>query len=149
MTAKSATRAGYCWSSCAVAASVMTMSPRWTRPEVPGWQLENAMVAGICSMGVDAFVIGPLPTPGVAFITQSMRADAGVMISASHNLFQDNGIKFFHRDGYKLPDEDEEEMERLIFSDRLSQFTITNEGSREVILLSMSLSYVCAHLTFR
>ena len=79
-----------------------------------GYMLENAMVAGICSMGVDAFVIGPLPTPGVAFITQSMRADAGVMISASHNLFQDNGIKFFQRDGYKLPDEDEEEMEYQI-----------------------------------
>jgi len=90
-----------------------------------GYMLENAMVAGICSMGVDAFVIGPLPTPGVAFITQSMRADAGVMISASHNLFQDNGIKFFHRDGYKLPDEDEEEMERLIFSDRLSKLQPT------------------------
>jgi phosphoglucosamine mutase len=90
-----------------------------------GYMIENAMVAGICSMGVDAFVIGPLPTPGVAFITQSMRADAGVMISASHNLFQDNGIKFFHRDGYKLPDEDEEEMERLIFSDRLSQLQPT------------------------
>jgi phosphoglucosamine mutase len=90
-----------------------------------GYMLENAMVAGICSMGVDAFVIGPLPTPGVAFITQSMRADAGVMISASHNLFQDNGIKFFHRDGYKLPDEDEEEMEGLIVSDRLSQLQPT------------------------
>ena len=90
-----------------------------------GYMLENAMVAGICSMGVDAFVIGPLPTPGVAFITQSMRADAGVMISASHNLFQDNGIKFFQRDGYKLPDEDEEEMERLIFSDRLSRLQPT------------------------
>jgi phosphoglucosamine mutase len=93
-----------------------------------GYMLENAMVAGICSMGVDAFVIGPLPTPGVAFITQSMRADAGVMISASHNLFQDNGIKFFHRDGYKLPDEDEEEMERLIFSDRLSRLQPTADS---------------------
>lgn len=85
-----------------------------------GYMLENALVAGICSMGVDALVIGPLPTPGIAFITQSMRADAGVVISASHNHFQDNGIKFFQRDGTKLPDEQEEEMERLIFSDRLS-----------------------------
>jgi phosphoglucosamine mutase len=93
-----------------------------------GYMLENAMVAGICSMGVDAFVIGPLPTPGVAFITQSMRADAGVMISASHNLFQDNGIKFFQRDGYKLPDEDEEEMERLIFSDHLSSLQPTADN---------------------
>ncbi len=90
-----------------------------------GYLLENAMVAGICSMGVDALVIGPLPTPGVAFITQSMRADAGVMISASHNLFQDNGIKFFQRDGHKLPDADEEEMERLIFSDHLSRLLPT------------------------
>ena len=95
-----------------------------------GYMLENAMVAGICSMGVDAFVIGPLPTPGVAFITRSMRADAGVMISASHNLFQDNGIKFFQRDGYKLPDEEEEEMERLIFSDHLYKLqpTADKEG---------------------
>jgi phosphoglucosamine mutase len=93
-----------------------------------GYMLENAMVAGICSMGVDAFVIGPLPTPGVAFITQSMRADAGVMISASHNLFQDNGIKFFQRDGYKLPDEEEDEMERLIFSDQLSSLQPTADN---------------------
>jgi len=85
-----------------------------------GYMLENAMVAGICSMGMDALVIGPLPTPGIAFITQSMRADAGVVISASHNLFQDNGIKFFRRDGYKLPDEMEQEMEALVGSDRLA-----------------------------
>lgn len=90
-----------------------------------GYMLENAMVAGICSMGVDALVIGPLPTPGIAFITQSMRADAGVMISASHNLFQDNGIKFFRRDGHKLPDEQEEEMERLVLSDGLSHLLPT------------------------
>ncbi len=84
-----------------------------------GYMLENALVAGICSMGVDALLIGPLPTPGIAFITQSMRADAGVVISASHNLYQDNGIKFFQRDGYKLPDGQEDEMEELIHSDRL------------------------------
>jgi len=90
-----------------------------------GYMLENAMVAGICSMGVDALVIGPLPTPGIAFITQSMRADAGVVISASHNLYQDNGIKFFQRDGYKFPDEQEEEMEEIIFSDKLSSLLPT------------------------
>jgi phosphoglucosamine mutase len=84
-----------------------------------GYMLENAMVAGICSMGVDALLIGPLPTPGIAFITRNMRADAGVVISASHNLYQDNGIKFFQRDGFKLPDEQEAEMEALIESDRL------------------------------
>ncbi len=60
-----------------------------------GYMIENALVAGICSMGVDVLIVGPLPTPGIAFITSSMRADAGVVISASHNPYQDNGIKFF------------------------------------------------------
>jgi phosphoglucosamine mutase len=69
------------------------------------YMLENALVAGICSMGVDVHLVGPLPTPGIAFITTSMRADAGVVISASHNPFQDNGIKIFSGDGFKLPDE--------------------------------------------
>ncbi|MBI5562126.1 MAG: phosphoglucosamine mutase [Deltaproteobacteria bacterium] len=79
-----------------------------------GYMLEGAMMAGICSMGVDALMVGPLPTPGIAFITSSMRADAGVVISASHNPYQDNGIKFFSRDGLKLPDETELEIERFI-----------------------------------
>ena len=60
---------------------------------------ETALVAGICSMGGDVLLVGPLPTPGIAFLTHSMRADAGVVISASHNPYQDNGIKFFGRDG--------------------------------------------------
>ncbi|UFS69691.1 phosphoglucosamine mutase [Geomonas sp. RF6] len=81
-----------------------------------GYMLESALVAGICSMGVDVLLVGPLPTPGIANITSSMRADAGVVISASHNPFQDNGIKFFSRDGFKLPDEIELKMEELIFS---------------------------------
>jgi phosphoglucosamine mutase len=79
-----------------------------------GYMLENALVAGICSMGVDVLVVGPLPTPGIANITSSMRADAGVVISASHNDFQDNGIKFFSADGFKLPDEIELKIENLI-----------------------------------
>src|SRR5512147_1417800 len=78
-----------------------------------GYMLETAIASGICSMGVDVELCGPLPTPGIAFITQSMRADAGVVISASHNPYQDNGIKFFTRDGFKLPDETELEIERL------------------------------------
>jgi phosphoglucosamine mutase len=81
-----------------------------------GYMLENALVAGICSMGVDVLQVGPLPTPGIAFITASMRADAGVVISASHNPYQDNGIKFFSRDGFKLPDELEMRLERLVVS---------------------------------
>lgn len=84
-----------------------------------GYMLENALVAGICSMGVDVLVVGPLPTPGIANITSSMRADAGVVISASHNAFQDNGIKFFSRDGFKLPDEMELKIEDLIFSKKI------------------------------
>ncbi|MFQ5735321.1 MAG: phosphoglucosamine mutase [Thermodesulfobacteriota bacterium] len=79
-----------------------------------GYMIESAMVAGICSMGVDAVIVGPLPTPGIAFVTQSMRADAGVVISASHNPYQDNGIKFFSRDGLKLPDEMELRIESFI-----------------------------------
>src|SRR5512137_377938 len=79
-----------------------------------GYMLETAIAAGICSMGVDVLLCGPLPTPGIAFITHSMRADAGVVISASHNPYQDNGIKFFDRTGFKLPDDEELEIERLV-----------------------------------
>jgi len=79
-----------------------------------GYMLEQAIASGICSMGVDVMLSGPLPTPGIAFLTESMRADAGVVISASHNPYQDNGIKFFSRDGFKLPDRMELEIERLV-----------------------------------
>jgi len=84
-----------------------------------GYMLENALAAGVCSMGVDVLLVGPLPTPGIAFITSSMRADAGVVISASHNPFQDNGIKIFSGNGYKLPDAQELEIEDLIFSQKM------------------------------
>ena len=76
-----------------------------------GYMLESALEAGIVSAGADAMLVGPLPTPGIAFITSSMRADAGVVISASHNPYQDNGIKLFAADGFKLPDEVEAELE--------------------------------------
>lgn len=75
---------------------------------------ENALIAGLCSMGVDTLMVGPLPTPGVAFITRAYRASAGIVISASHNPFFDNGIKFFDSEGFKLPDLWEEEMDNLI-----------------------------------
>ena len=84
-----------------------------------GYMLETAMASGICSMGVDVLLVGPLPTPGIAFLTRTLRADAGVVISASHNPFQDNGIKFFSRTGFKLPDEIEAEIERLVLSDSI------------------------------
>jgi phosphoglucosamine mutase len=82
-----------------------------------GYMLETAMASGICSMGADVWLVGPLPTPGIAFLTRSMRADAGVVISASHNPFEDNGIKFFSRDGFKLDDATEERIEDLVFDD--------------------------------
>ncbi len=84
-----------------------------------GYMLESALTSGICSMGVDVLLVGPLPTPGIAFLIRSMRADAGVVISASHNPFQDNGIKFFAQSGFKLPDEVEREIERLVLDDAI------------------------------
>jgi phosphoglucosamine mutase len=86
-----------------------------------GYMFETALAAGICSMGADVWICGPLPTPGIAFITSSMRADAGVVISASHNPYQDNGIKIFARDGFKLPDDTEAEIERLMGSPELDE----------------------------
>jgi phosphoglucosamine mutase len=81
-----------------------------------GYMLEQALSAGICSVGCDAYVLGPLPTPGIAYLTRGMRATAGIVISASHNPFSDNGIKIFSANGYKLPDDIEEKIESLIES---------------------------------
>ncbi len=82
-----------------------------------GYTIENALVAGFLSVGMDVFQFGPLPTPAVAMLTRSLRADLGVMISASHNPFYDNGIKLFGPDGYKLSDETERRIETLIEND--------------------------------
>ena len=84
-----------------------------------GYMLETALASGLCSMGVDVLLCGPLPTPAISNLTVSMRADAGAVISASHNPYQDNGIKFFSADGFKLPDEVEAEIEDLIANDKL------------------------------
>ena len=81
-----------------------------------GYMLENALASGILSLGVDVLFIGPLPTPGVARITYSLRADAGIVITASHNPYDDNGLKFFSHDGYKLDDAIETQIENLVFS---------------------------------
>jgi phosphoglucosamine mutase len=86
-----------------------------------GYMFESALATGIVAMGADVWLTGPLPTPGIAFITSSMRCDAGVMISASHNPFEDNGIKLFARDGYKLPDHIESEIEALMGSPELDR----------------------------
>jgi phosphoglucosamine mutase len=93
-----------------------------------GYMLETAMASGICSMGADVWLVGPLPTPGIAFLTRSMRADAGVVISASHNSFEDNGIKFFSRDGFKLDDETERRIEELVFDDKALSHTRATAG---------------------
>jgi phosphoglucosamine mutase len=109
-----------------------------------GYMLETALASGICSMGVDVLICGPLPTPAISQLTVSMRADAGAVISASHNPYQDNGIKFFSHDGFKLPDEIEMKIEELIANDELNQlrptarsigkaFRIDDAGGRYVV----------------
>src|ERR1700733_2169524 len=82
-----------------------------------GYMIEYALVAGFTSVGIDVLLLGPVPTPAVAMLTRSMRCDLGVMISASHNLFEDNGIKLFGPDGFKLSDEIEADIEKLIGGD--------------------------------
>src|SRR5206468_12501391 len=107
--------------------------PGGTRPKIvlgkdtrlSGYMLENALVAGITSLGVDVLVIGTLPTPGVAYITRSLRADAGIVLSASHNPYQDIGIKFFRRDGYKMDDQIEEKIENVVFSGEINSMRRT------------------------
>ncbi len=95
---------------------------------ISGYMLESALTSGICSMGVDVLLVGPMPTPAIAFLTRSLRADAGVMISASHNPYQDNGIKFFSNDGFKLPDEMEARIEELIVSNGIAHLRPTADA---------------------
>jgi len=95
---------------------------------VSGYMLESALTSGICSMGVDVLLVGPMPTPAIAFLTRSLRADAGVMISASHNPYQDNGIKFFSNDGLKLPDDMEARIEQLILSNEIAHLRPTADA---------------------
>lgn len=98
-----------------------------------GYMLENAISSGVLSMGVDVLLIGPLPTPGVAYVTRSLRADAGIVITASHNPYADNGIKFFRGDGYKLDDQIEAQIEGLVFSGEIENIRPTaNEIGKAV-----------------
>ena len=85
-----------------------------------GYMFESALEAGLSAAGVDIHLLGPMPTPAISFLTSNMRCDVGVVISASHNPFQDNGIKIFSRDGFKLPDAEEDEIEKLITTDHIS-----------------------------
>jgi len=93
-----------------------------------GYMLESSLEAGVTSMGGYPYLVGVLPTPGIAFITQSMRADAGIVISASHNPYQDNGLKIFGGNGFKLTDEEENHIEDLILNNRLVELLPTAEG---------------------
>lgn len=95
-----------------------------------GYMIENALVAGFTSAGLDVLLLGPIPTPGVAMLTRSMRADIGVMISASHNAYQDNGIKLFGPDGYKLSDEFEAQIEDLVDADFQSLLVSSDDIGR-------------------
>jgi phosphoglucosamine mutase len=93
-----------------------------------GYMLESALTSGICSMGVNVVLVGPMPTPGIAFVTRSLRVDAGIVISASHNPFDDNGIKFFCSEGLKLPDNIEREIEEAVFSEKLKNIRPLGSG---------------------
>ena len=95
-----------------------------------GYMLENALTAGFTAVGMDVYLLGPMPTPAVAMLTRSLRADLGVMISASHNPYDDNGIKLFRSDGYKLSDALEDDIERLIDSDLSTQLSRGREIGR-------------------
>jgi phosphoglucosamine mutase len=104
-----------------------------------GYMLENALSSGILSMGVDVLFIGPLPTPGVAYVTRSLRADAGIVITASHNPYADNGIKFFRADGYKLDDKVEHEIEDLVFSGRIENIRPTADDIGKAVRIDDAL----------
>jgi phosphoglucosamine mutase len=104
-----------------------------------GYMLENAISSGILSMGVDVLFIGPLPTPGVAYVTRSLRADAGIVITASHNPYADNGIKFFRADGYKLDDKIEASIENLVFSGEIENIRPTAEEIGKAVRIEDAL----------
>lgn len=95
---------------------------------VSGYLIEGIISSGLCSVGVDVLFVGPLPTPGIAYLTRGMRADAGIMISASHNPFFDNGIKLFDQNGFKIPDSEELFIEKLMESDELDKHLVTSKN---------------------
>ena len=111
-----------------------------------GYMLENAISSGILSMGVDVLFIGPLPTPGVAYVTPSLRADAGIVITASHNPYTDNGIKFFRADGYKLDDKIEAEIEQLVFSGEVENIRPSAEHIGKAVRIDDALGRYIEHV---
>ncbi len=113
---------------------------------ISGYMLEYALVSGICSMGVDAYLAGVLPTPGIAFLTSTTDAVAGVVISASHNPFYDNGIKIFKGDGFKLSDKEEEEIERLVLGDETISMSKVIHDTGNVYKIDDAEQSYCAFL---
>src|ERR1051325_1225336 len=110
-----------------------------------GYMLENAISSGILSMGVDVLLIGPLPTPGVAYVTTSLRADAGIVITASHNPYDENGIKFFRADGYKLEDAIENQIEQLVFSGEIENIRPTANEIGKAVRIDDALGRYIEH----
>src|SRR5436190_12695286 len=110
-----------------------------------GYMLENAISSGILSMGVDVLFIGPLPTPGVAYVTRSLRADAGIVITASHNPYDDNGIKFFRADGYKLDQKIEYQIESLVFSGEIENIRPTADEIGKAVRIDDALGRYIEH----
>ncbi|MFN3406467.1 MAG: phosphoglucosamine mutase [Caldimicrobium sp.] len=107
---------------------------------------ENALTAGLCSVGVNVYLIGPIPTPGVAFLTEDMRADAGIMISASHNPYYDNGIKIFDSKGFKLSEELEQEIEKLVFDSSFENIRAQKEKIGRVYRIKDAIGRYAVHL---
>ena len=126
--------------------ALSTVDPRECRRKIlvgkdtrlSGYMLENALSSGICSMGMDVLLVGPMPTPGVAFLTSNMRCDAGAVISASHNPFEDNGIKFFSWDGFKLSDSAEERIEEILSSQEIDSIARLEKAK-----ISWGIKVVC------
>ncbi|QER42151.1 phosphoglucosamine mutase [Thermodesulfobacterium sp. TA1] len=111
-----------------------------------GYVFESALVAGICSMGGYSLLVGPIPTPGIAFLTKDMRADAGIMISASHNPYYDNGIKIFGKDGFKLSDETEAKIEELIFDEGFKDLRVHKDALGRAFRIKDAIGRYVVHL---
>ncbi|MEZ0343721.1 MAG: phosphoglucosamine mutase [Caldimicrobium sp.] len=111
-----------------------------------GYLFESALTAGLCSMGVNVYLVGPIPTPGIAFLTKDMRADAGIVISASHNPYYDNGIKIFNSEGFKLPDEKEEEIEKLVYDESFSEKRAIKDNIGRAFRIKDALGRYAVHL---
>ena len=114
MTADVALRLGLAAGMCYRSAKRRSRVVIGKDTRLSGYVFENALAAGLLAAGMDVFLVGPLPTPAISFLTRNMRADLGVVISASHNPFHDNGIKFFDAEGFKIPDEAENRMADMV-----------------------------------